>query len=283
MESTSTMQEAERRRKQFSLEYIEKELEKLEETIGSPVKIYAVGGYVMAYQKLKAGTKDIDVIVETSDRAKILAEGLKASGYRILLNGTLTMEYQALGAIACENADGFRWEIFNKIVANKLALSPDMKTRSKRIREGRKLQVSILSNEDIFLMKGITDRERDLEDMALLARSGVNYESVFKECVSQSDRTGKLWEIGLHDKCEELEENFGVRVPITKKLQRIAEEKMLTKRIIPVLRRGPKTEEELVEILKEKLKRSDIKAGLKILNRQSRIRISTTGKISLIS
>ena len=269
-------------RKEFSLEYIEKELDKLEKTIETPVKIYVAGGYVMAYQKLKAGTKDIDVIVETRDQAEILAKGLKATGYRLLPNGTLTKEYQTLGATAYENADGFRWEIFRNVVANKLALSPDMKTRSKIIREG-KSQVSILSNEDIFLMKGMTDRDRDLEDMSLLARSGLNYDSVFKECVSQSDRTGKLWEIGLHDKCEELEEKYSVRAPITKKLQRIAEEKMLTKRITPVLRGGPKTEEELVEILKEKLKRSDIKAGIKILNKQSRIRISKRGKISLTS
>ena len=54
-------------RKEFSLEYIEKELDKLEKTIETPVKIYVAGGYLMANQKLKAGTKDIDVIVETSD------------------------------------------------------------------------------------------------------------------------------------------------------------------------------------------------------------------------
>jgi hypothetical protein len=88
-------------------------------------------------------------------------------------------------------------------------------------------------------MKGMTGRDRDLEDMSLLARSGVNYDSGFKECVSQSDRTDKLWEIGLHDKCEELDKKYNVRVPITKKLQRIAEEKMLTRRITPSVKRGP--------------------------------------------
>jgi hypothetical protein len=270
-------------RKEFSLEYIEKELDKIEKTIETPVKIYVAGGYVMSYQKLKAGTKGIDVIVETRHQAEIVARGLGAAGYHLLPNGTLTKEYQALGATAYENPDGFRCEIFKKTVAHKLALSPDMKTRSKMIRKSGKLQVSILSNEDIFLMKGITDRDRDLEDMSLLARSGVNYDSVFKECVNQSDRTGKLWEIGLHDKCEELEDKYGVRVPITKKLQRIAEEKMLTKRITPVLGGGPKTEEELAEILKGKLKRSDVKAVIKILIKRGEIRISKKGKISLTS
>lgn len=125
-------------RKEFSLEHIEKELDKLEKTIETRVKIYVAGGYVMAYQKLKVGTKDIDVIVETRDQAEILAKGLRAVGYRLLPNGTLTKEYQTLGATAYDNADGFRWEIFKKIVANKLALSPDMKTRSKMIRESCK-------------------------------------------------------------------------------------------------------------------------------------------------
>lgn len=37
--------------------------------------------------------------------------------------------------------------------------------------------------------------------------------------MNQSDRTGKLWEMGLYDKCEELEEKYGVHVPITEKLK----------------------------------------------------------------
>ena len=47
-----------------------------------------------------------------------------------------------------------------------------MKQRARKRYTGIKLTVYVLSNEDLFLLKGMTERERDLEDMAILAKSG---------------------------------------------------------------------------------------------------------------
>ena len=53
-----------RRPQEFNLEYIENELNKLEKALDNPLKIYVAGGFVMASNGLKAGTKDIDVVLE---------------------------------------------------------------------------------------------------------------------------------------------------------------------------------------------------------------------------
>lgn len=48
-------------RRNFNLEYIEKELEKLSFSLENEMTIYVAGGCAMAYYKLKEATKDIDV------------------------------------------------------------------------------------------------------------------------------------------------------------------------------------------------------------------------------
>jgi hypothetical protein len=268
--------------KLFNLEYIENELEKLDAALDGPLKIYVAGGFVMSTNKLKPGTKDIDVIVERRPLLKMLGKSLEKSGYSHLPMNSVTIDYKDLSAEIYENHDEFRWDIFTRIVAHKLALTQSMKLRARLTHVKEKLSLFELSKEDIFLMKGVTDRERDLEDMSLIAKSGVDYDTILEECLIQSDRTGTLWEMGLHDKCEDLEEKFGIKVPIVKKLRKTAENKMLTRRISASLERGSKTRDQLAVKLRGKLRKSEIDIGIRLLREQGRIRVSSAGKITKI-
>jgi len=69
------------------------------------------------------------------------------------------------------------------------------------------LKVMLASKEDIFLFKGITERETDLEDMRLLAESGLDWKVIEKECQYQSDLSGILWENTLLQNLIDLREN----------------------------------------------------------------------------
>ena len=141
----------------------------------------------------------------------------------------MSKPYNELSATAMENLEGFRWEIFVEYVAKKLALTNSIRLRTSKIFSGGKLTVSRLSNEDMFLMKSMTERDRDLEDMALIVRTGIDYKLVLNECMQQSekDQRGNIWEASLYEKCEELKEKYGVDVPIRKKLRKISENKMI--------------------------------------------------------
>ena len=205
-----------RKQKLFNIEYIEKELEKLDEALDGPLEIFVTGGFVMSTNNLKPGTKDIDVIVEHKSQLMRLARSLEKSDYRLLPVNSVTTAYKDLGAELYENHDEFRWDIFTRVVARKLSITQSMKSRARLTHSKGKLSLFELAKEDVFLMKGLTDRERDLEDMSLLAKSGIDYKVVLQECLFQSERTGIIWEMGLHDKCEALEEKFGIKVPILK-------------------------------------------------------------------
>ena len=172
------------------------------------------------------------MIVEDERVHDILVGSLEKCGYNLLQPQHLSRPYNELSATAMENLEGFRWEIFVEYVAKKLALTNTIRLRAGKIFAGGKLTVSRLSNEDMFLMKGMTERDRDLEDMALIARTGIDYELVLNECMQQSemDRRSNIWETSLYEKCGELMKKYGIDVPIRKKLRKISENKIIKAR-----------------------------------------------------
>ena len=202
---------------------------KIDKMLGDELNIYLLGGAVMAINNLKSGTKDIDVLVQNKEELKTLACSLEVCGYILLQPQDLSKPYMKLSATALENLDGFRWEIFIEYIAKKLALTDKMKQRARTMYTGKKLTVYVLSNEDLFLLKGMTERDRDLEDMVILAKSGLKYDIILDECIDQSnrDQRGNNWEASLEVKCKELNQKYGIRVPFLKELEKLSEKRII--------------------------------------------------------
>lgn len=236
----------------------------------------------MAMEGMKSGTRDLDVIVADAESHRILVHSLNECGYTEVQSQDLNLPYQKLSATALQNTYGLRWEIFIKVVGKKLSLSNSMKGRASTLHSGDFLMAYGISREDIFLLKAMTERERDLEDMSLIAKSGIDYEVVFEECVGQSEINGEghIWEASLNEKLKELEEQYGVYTPIRKKLEKIAEEKMLITPIKRVLSKKNLTLEEISAELPE-LSVLDIKDGLEILINSGTLLRLDDGKYSL--
>lgn len=236
----------------------------------------------MAIEGMKDGTRDLDVIVDDADSHRILVHSLNECGYAEVQSQNLSLPYQKLSATALQNTDGLRWEVFIKVVGKKLSLSDSIKGRAGTLYAGDFLMAFSLSREDIFLLKAMTERERDLEDMSLIAKSGINYEAVFDECVRQSETNGDghIWEASLNEKLKELEERYGIYAPIRKKLERIAEEKMLIAPIKRILSNKNLSLKEMSNEISE-LSVAYIKEGLKILIKSGTILQLDDGKYSL--
>jgi hypothetical protein len=269
-------------RKEFSPDYIDRELDRLDSVLVNHLTVYVAGGYVMARLGLKPATKDIDVILEDERQFESLVGALKDARYRELTPRMLAKPYLNLSASAVlENADGFRWDVFERVVANKLALTGTMRSRAKPGYRNTRLTLLLLSKEDIFLMKSVTERDRDLEDMFLLGRTGLDYNAVFEECTVQSELTDSVWESGLYDRCEELDSRYGLKVPFMRKLRMIADEKHVTRALMNLIREGHDSENALIEASKDKLKPSDIKFGLDALLKKGAIKVTKRGRIAI--
>jgi len=240
-------------RGRFDLTYIETELRKIGGLIPEPSRIILIGGANMIYRGLKAATKDVDIVVVESSDLKTLSGTLKDMGYIEIKE--LPRDYQKLGtSVIMRNSDGFQCDIFYGQVCQGFILTPRIMERAELQGRFDKLTVSLMSPEDLFLFKSITERELDLDDMRILVESGIEWDVVFDECRKQSGY--KIWEAYLLVRLEELEKKYGIQVPIYRKLYRLAEHRLITEAILSFIGDG-RTFREITEHLQKKFDCSD--------------------------
>lgn len=186
-------------RRSFDKNYLNREFDKLNAITKQLLTLYLIGGGAMAFYGLKVATKDIDIILTSQNDLNNLQTTLKDIGYKEPHPILITRAYNQMQTNALlENQDGFRWDLFLSKVCNALTLSGEMQTRATLLYQGSRLKVLIASKEDLFLFKGITEREADLDDMRILAQSGLNWEIIRQECKSQSEVSGDCWEDALY-------------------------------------------------------------------------------------
>jgi len=240
-------------RRKFNLKYIENELKNIGKRIPKKVKVVLIGGANMMFHGLKAATKDVDIVVMNPNDLKLFSEALDNLGYFEIKR--LSKEYTNLGAsVIMRNEDGFQYDIFYKQVCNALVLTPRIIKRAEKLGQFKNLSVSLMSPEDVFLFKGMTERAADLEDMRILVEQGLDWKIILDECQEQEGE--RIWEAFLHVKLEELRDKFGIRAPISGKLRQISEQRLLWNIIISFLSEG-RTYKELSDHIQKKLHCSD--------------------------
>lgn len=213
-------------RPSFNRHYLQQEFDKLDAKT-PPLTLYLIGGGAMAFYGLKDATKDIDIILTNAEQLSHLLTALSSLGYKKPEQAFITSSYCKMQTNAImENKEGFRWDLFIKRVCNALMLTEEIKQRTKQLYKGSNLTVLITSKEDIFLFKGITEREADLDDMRILAESGLDWKLISKECQTQSAMAGVPWEMALSQNLQDLNHRYHIDSPIAKEIRRVAEEKL---------------------------------------------------------
>ncbi|KAA0009907.1 MAG: hypothetical protein FE037_05050 [Thermoplasmata archaeon] len=206
----------------FGKEYIQNELKKIDDALCEHLKLYLIGGGNMSLLGLKDATKDMDVILNKEKELYVLRNALLRCGYV----EKLLPQYQKMGSkLVMENRDGFRWDVFIKTVCHSLVLSPGMIKRCIEMDfDFENLRIFLISKEDMFLFKGVTERERDLEDMHLLFLQGLDFEVIKEEIKWQSENSDTAWIAYLFQRLLKLKEEYGIVVPDIDEIEKMAEE-----------------------------------------------------------
>jgi hypothetical protein len=239
-------------RRSFDKNYLDQEFNKLNATAKQPLTLYLIGGGAMAFHGLKAATKDIDIILTNQGDLNSLQTILKDIGYKEPNPVHITRAYNKMHTNAIlENQDGFRWDLFLSKVCNALTLSGEMQKRANPLYQGSRLKVLIASKEDLFLFKGITEREADLDDIRILAQSGLNWEIISQECKRQSQASGVCWEDALYQNLIDLKAKYGIESPIEKPLRKVAERKIIETTLIRQIQKGNRTVKSIAGEIKE--------------------------------
>lgn len=203
-------------RKFFSEEDLLKALTDLGNHLTENVRVYLIGGCAMTFIGRKASTKDIDVVLTSPGQVELFLRAAELAGFKRVED--TSREYESLGAWnIVENEVGMRFDVFDRQVCKGLTIDAGMETRAHLYRRLGRLEVYLMAPEDIFLFKGVTERESDLDDLRVLVEYGVDWQIVEGECLSQRD--SGVWAYRLHGKLLELRRDYGIESPILRRLR----------------------------------------------------------------
>ena len=131
-----------------------------------------------------------------------------------------------------------------------------MKARSTLVGEMGNVTLLISSREDIFLLKSVTERTRDLDDMMSLFRAGLDKKVLLQECEVQTELAGfrdsQVWEAFLLVKIEEMEKRYGFQVPWKRALRSRAEVKLCARQLLDHIDKGVLSVKRLSDVKGEK-------------------------------
>lgn len=201
-------------RPQFGREYIRQEFEAIGAALQTEVTAYLVGGGAMSFRDLKDTTKDIDLVVTGTDDYERLLGALDGMGYEAVTE--LSAEYERLGARHCvRNDDNCQIDLFYRQVANKLIFSDGMEQRSEGLATHPPFSVRIASLEDIFLFKSVAERPTDIDDMATLVQSGLDFDTIKDEIETQARLLdGEHFTTIVSTSLAELADRHGIQPPL---------------------------------------------------------------------
>ncbi len=197
-------------------------LEKIGGKLGSDVHAYLFGGANMLMRGLKNATKDFDIVVGNRGDFLKLRVAILTSGFRPLGGKEITPSDKRLDPSGIYVAEGMpRFDIFTGRICKALFLTRKMKENAEPRRFG-KLVLHMLSLEDVLLLKSITEREGDLEDMAVIVRMGgaLDWKKILDTYFLEEAKTKTHFCFTILDNIEILQQREGIAVPIRAELLR---------------------------------------------------------------
>ncbi len=195
----------------FEKDSLTRFLEKLGSTIQPELSIYMIGGGNLSLKGLKDATKDVDFVLTSHKDLNTLKPAIEQLGYNTdeqLFNESIYQD----AVIVFNDKTGSRIDIFVEVICKQLVLSEAMKKRSEEHATFENLKVMLVSNEDIFLFKSLTDRPQDIEDCAALLDAGLNWDVILDECVSQHRKDVK-WVFWMYEQMCRIEDAKRITIP----------------------------------------------------------------------
>ena len=173
--------------------------------------LYAIGGTAMMLLGIKNSTLDVDFVFDKKNDREELMGGLKRLGakesdvtlvFGLKNNTPLMLEF-----------NNCRFDLFmNKIITS--TFSDTMKERAQQTHEFGNLIIKVADPSDILIMKSVTGRAKDSDDIvAIVNKSHIDWNVVVEESQEQVELGNETAIIGLGEKLEKLINQNLISVP----------------------------------------------------------------------
>lgn len=196
-------------------------IEDLAKELGAAkLRLFIFGGEAMRQRELKRSTKDVDILLEDITSFNLLSKAIGNLGYMEQTSvGDSTSYVQSFPRAVFVQESLPTIDLFTKQIMSAFRLTTGMISRSECKFVGQ-LSICLLSDEDILLLKSVTEREGDIYDMVLLAaQPGFNWKVVLNELLAQEALGGRHYCLTLMQAVEEIERRNGIRTTIHRALE----------------------------------------------------------------
>lgn len=168
----------------------------IEKQLKTTTVAYAFGGTAMMYYGYKNTTKDIDLVFEDEKQRDLFVDAITSLGYR--QNSPFGIYHQIKlksnnKPIMYTRGDE-RFDLFSKKIF-KTTLTESMKKRFYARHDfGENLIIYVLSKEDLILLKSVTDREKDFDDIITIIQKeqNIDWNYIIDEAITQK-KLGDSW------------------------------------------------------------------------------------------
>ena len=142
--------------------------------ISKNIECYAFGGTAMMFYGYKDETKDIDLLFEDEASGNEFVKVIKNLGFSetTLVNIYIPEKLREKNVPRMFKREDNRFDIFLKKIF-KTAISPKMKEDLYAVHDFKgknNLRVNVLRKEFIVLLKAVTERDRDFEDILTIVK-----------------------------------------------------------------------------------------------------------------
>lgn len=205
----------------FEKDNLLKFLDLLDSSLNTPLDVYMIGGCAMTLKGYKDITLDVDLVVKNKKDYETLRNAISQLGFSI--DKTHHHENVYKNAIIIFKKEDSRIDIFIKSIVGMLDFSNTMMKRAEKYVNYTNLKLYLASNEDVFLLKSMSDREKDLPDLKMLVSAGINFDIILNECVLQHKKDTK-WIFWLHESLLRLEKLGVLSMPKKSEFEKILKE-----------------------------------------------------------
>ena len=158
---------------------------------------YAFGGTAMMFYGYKDETKDVDLVFEEEKEREEFIKAIESLGFKqfspmkIYIPKKLRDKNRPL--MYKRSEDGNRFDLFVRKIF-KTVISPKMKEDLFAVHEFNNFTVKVLRKEHIVMLKAVTEREKDFEDIITITKKEKDFDwNYFVDEVIWQYKQGDTW------------------------------------------------------------------------------------------